>query len=74
MREAGNKNKGKENGSGLAWESRSHCFPDELVITHTLFWYRHITLWAEQKEKYSKEGNKASWQGKHSFLPDTDRW
>ena len=31
-------------------------------------------MWAEQKEWYSKEGNKANWRGKHSFLPDTHRW
>ena len=30
----GNKNKGKGNGAGLAWESQSHCFADEFVITH----------------------------------------
>jgi len=30
----GNKNKGKGNGAGLAWESKSHCFADEFVIAH----------------------------------------
>ena len=31
---AGNKNKRKGNGAGLAWESQSHCFADEFLITH----------------------------------------
>ena len=30
----GIKIKGKGNGAGLAWESQSHCFADEFVITH----------------------------------------
>jgi len=30
----GNRNKGKGNGAGLACESQSHCFADELGITH----------------------------------------
>ena len=30
----GIKIKGKGNGAGLAWESQSHCFADELVITN----------------------------------------
>ena len=25
-------------------------------------------MWAEQKEYYSKEGNKVNWLGKHSIL------
>ena len=25
----GNRNKGKVNGAGLAWESQSHCFADK---------------------------------------------
>ena len=29
----GNKNKGKGNGAGLAWEGQSHCFADEFVFT-----------------------------------------
>ena len=29
-----NRNKGKGNGAGLAWESQSHCFADEFGITH----------------------------------------
>ena len=29
-----NKNKGKGDDAGLAWESQSHCFADEFVITH----------------------------------------
>ena len=33
-----------------------------------------VCLWAEQKEYYLKEGNKANWLGKHSFLPDIHRW
>ena len=33
--ETGNKNKGKENGAGLAWESQLHCFADEFGIPHT---------------------------------------
>ena len=32
--ESGNRNKGKGNGAGLAWESQSHCFADEFGITH----------------------------------------
>ena len=37
MSDAGNKNKGKGNGAGLAWESQSHCFADKYVkLTHTL--------------------------------------
>ena len=24
----------KRNGAGLVWESQSHCFADEFVITH----------------------------------------
>ena len=31
----GNRNKGKGNGAGLAWESQWHCFADELSITYT---------------------------------------
>ena len=31
---AGNKIKGKGNGTGLAPESQLHCFADEFVITH----------------------------------------
>ena len=31
---AGNRNKGKGNGAGLAWESQSHCFADKFGITH----------------------------------------
>ena len=31
----GIKIKGKGNGAGLAWDSQSHCFADEFVITHT---------------------------------------
>ena len=27
-------NKGKGNGTGLAWESQSHCFADKFGITH----------------------------------------
>ena len=30
----GNKNKGNGYNAGLAWESHSHCFTDEFVITH----------------------------------------
>ena len=30
----GNRNKGKGNGAGLAWESQSHCFADKFGITH----------------------------------------
>ena len=30
----GNKNNGKGNGAGLAWESQTHCFADEFIITH----------------------------------------
>ena len=30
----GNKNKGKGNGAGLAWENQSHCFADEFGIKH----------------------------------------
>ena len=29
----GNRNKRKENGDGLAWESQSHCFADEFGST-----------------------------------------
>ena len=31
---AGNKNKGKGNGPGLALESQPHCFAEEFVITN----------------------------------------
>ena len=31
---AGNRNKGKGNGAGLAWESQSHCFADEFGIPY----------------------------------------
>jgi len=31
----GNRNKGKGNGAGLAWESQSHCFADEFGIPYT---------------------------------------
>ena len=30
----GNRNKGKGNGAGLAWESQSHCFADKFGNTH----------------------------------------
>ena len=30
----GNRNKGKGNGAGLAWESQSHWFADKFGITH----------------------------------------
>ena len=33
-RNPGNRNKGKGNGAGLAWESQSHCFADKFGITH----------------------------------------
>ena len=29
-----NKNEGKGNDADLAWESQSHCFASEFVITH----------------------------------------
>ena len=32
---AGNRNKGKGNSAGLAWESQSHCFADEFGIPCT---------------------------------------
>ena len=32
---AGNRNKGKGNSAGLAWESQSHCFKDEFGIPYT---------------------------------------
>ena len=32
---SGNRNKGKGNGTGLAWESQSHCFADEFGIPYT---------------------------------------
>ena len=42
MSDAGNKNKGKGNGAGLAWESQSHCFADQYVkLTHTLLVQTH---------------------------------
>jgi len=31
----GNRNKGKGNGAGLAWESQSHCFANEFGIPYT---------------------------------------
>ena len=31
---SGNRNKGKGNGAGLAWESQSHCFADEFGIPY----------------------------------------
>ena len=34
LAESGNRNKGKGNGAGLAWESQSHCFADKFDITH----------------------------------------
>ena len=33
--EPGNRNKGKENGAGMAWESQSHCYADEFGIPYT---------------------------------------
>ena len=30
-----NKNKGKGNGAGLAWESKSHCFADKFGKPYT---------------------------------------
>ena len=38
MLTTGNKNKGKGNGAGLAWESQSHCFADEIVFNHAHFY------------------------------------
>ena len=32
---AGNRNEGKGNGAGLAWESKSHCFADKFGIPYT---------------------------------------
>ena len=31
----GNRNKGKGNGAGLAWESQSHCFADKFGKPYT---------------------------------------
>ena len=39
--ETGNKNKGKENGAGLAWESQLHCFADEFGHKRTLLVQTH---------------------------------
>ena len=32
---SGNRNKGKGNGAGLAWESQSHCFADKFGKPYT---------------------------------------
>ena len=37
----GNRNKGKGNGAGLAWESQSHRFADEFGTTYTLLVQTH---------------------------------
>ena len=31
----GNRNKGKGNGAGLAWESQSHCYADKFGNPYT---------------------------------------
>ena len=43
--ESGNRNKGKGNGAGLAWESHSHCFADEFGITHAHFFGTDTHTW-----------------------------
>ena len=40
-----NRNKGKRNGAGLAWESQSHCFADQYFkLTNTLLVQTHTHM------------------------------
>ena len=51
-----NRNKGKGNGPGLAWESQSHCFADQYFkLTHTLLVQTHHMITVKEIVEQSRQ-------------------